>query len=230
MDVLVIHDEAISRVRVARALQAAAHRVTLSESVDEAEEMLKFVESEKEAPAVILIAEKMLGERSAHLRRRLAERFDELMWIPLRHDLEVGWVARWLEKLESAGVRHRRRDALNVVLLEANHGLRRAIAGSLTASGDSVVACGSVAQARTFLESLANRDMTRGENWVLVAPVICRGAESISLYLAARRRLPNLRWVVLTPDKQAAAKGSRPAERRLADLETVRRRIADPER
>ncbi len=229
MDVLVIHHDGRSRVHLAKALQGAAHRVTLSSSVAEAEEMLRFARAESAAPSVVLVAEDLLSERSARLRRELSARFDDMMWIPLRHDMEIGWLAGWLTRLE-LDVPAPRRQVLNVVLVEPNHGMRRAIAGSLTTGGDTVVSCASVAEAREFLDGLG----ASNDTWVLVAPVMARGSETISLYLAARTRLPNLRWVVLTPDRTPVKLAKKTARRappaRLADLELVRRDIADHER
>ncbi|HZP98297.1 MAG TPA: hypothetical protein VFB13_02085 [Reyranella sp.] len=229
MDVLIIHDEALSRVRLVKALQAASHRVTLSSSVEEASEMLQFARTKAEAPSVILIAEKLLGAASARLRQDLARRFDELLWIPLRHDLEAAWIARYLAGLELEAPAPKR-EKLNIVLYEPAHGLRRAMAGALTASGDTVVACASLKEAKTFLAGLGRSD----DPWVLVAPVMCRGAELISLYLGARQCLPNLRWLVRAPQKTPARTGhATPRSTRLPDLEpdleTVRRRLSDPE-
>jgi hypothetical protein len=62
MDILLIEGVAERRIRVANHLTNAGHRVTLSSSVLEAEEILEFVPSQAAAPQAVVISETLLKE------------------------------------------------------------------------------------------------------------------------------------------------------------------------
>ncbi len=130
MDVLVIHDDAGCRVRLAKALQAAAHRVPLASSIDEAGEILQFADSPAEAPTVVLVAEPLLGRESAQLHANMRSRFGEIHWIPLHRDLAAGVSADWLSGLDRGleGPLERAAPAPNVVFIQTERARRHTMA------------------------------------------------------------------------------------------------------
>jgi DNA-binding NtrC family response regulator len=199
MDVLVIHDDARCRVGLAKALQESAHRVTLSSSVEEAQELLQFAMSSIEMPSVVLIAESLLNDHSSQFRQDLADRLDDLMWVPLRRDLEFRWLSRWLTRMEH-GAHERARAGIEIVLMEPDRRMRDAATCIMETAGDHVVACGSLKEAEAALAELP----ATSRNCVLVAPVMSREGDTISLFLAAQRRNPHLRWVVQRPKAKPA--------------------------
>lgn len=220
MDVLVIHDEACGRAHLVRVLRDAAHRVTLCSSVKEAEQLMRYVNSKTEAPSVVLIAENLLDARSTRLRQDLVTRFEEVLWIPLRQDIEFGWLAGWLTRLELAE-RGPENAVLNIVLLEPDRQMRSALASMISTSGDRVASCSSMKEAQVALAKLPRASA----NAVLVAPVICQGGQTISLFLAAQQRVPKLRWVVQPPKGRtrktpAMAAASSPVSGGLAMIRT----------
>ncbi len=89
---------------------------------------------------------------------------------------------------------------LNVVLLEPSERQRRALFDALAGAGARVIVCASLAEAKTILDAVpASR-----ASWAFAAPVMSRGAEAISFFLTAQRRLPNLRWIVTPPHKRSS--------------------------
>jgi hypothetical protein len=88
---------------------------------------------------------------------------------------------------------------LNVVLLEPSERQRETLIGALAVAGANVIACASLAEAKSILDAVPASQAS----WAFAAPVISRGTEAISFFLTAQRRLPSLRWIVTPPLKRA---------------------------
>ena len=193
MDLLLIECNSCRRVAIARHLCQSGHLVTLASSIGEAEEMMRFVRNKSAAPAVVLIAEALLGNHSAAFRAELADRFPCLAWVPVPADVDLEWLQNWIERAVTLPSGRARR-CLDVLFIETDSGVRREVKRRLSAMGDRVVACSSIAQARTKCDTTAAFD-------VLIAPVTVDRSDTISLFLAAKKVRPGLRWIMSSPEK-----------------------------
>lgn len=99
MDILLIESDARRRVSTARHLASARHRVTMSSSVEEAQEILRFVRSRDGGPDAVVIAEDLASADCGGFREDLAHRFPETSWVPLRPDLSLTWLETWMTKV-----------------------------------------------------------------------------------------------------------------------------------
>ena len=193
---MVIAGEASQRVAVARYLSGCRHRVTLSSSVREARQMLGFVASEVEAPQAVVIDTDLLGVEGEELRDHLGRHFPATSWVPLPPDLSLDWLADWLAK---QGARRGGTDVvskerrLNILVIEAEPVLKGFIVSRLGARGDRIRACSSIDAARKAFTGMCRRG-----HWpdVIVSSVEQPDGNALSLFLEARRRCPDLRWVV----------------------------------
>lgn len=223
MEILLIEDDGSRRVALARHLCRSGHRVTLASSLDEARELMGFIRTRAECPAAVLVGEALLGGAADSLHADLTARFPALAWVPVRRDIELAWLEDWLTRVatnvatnvaarvatppaprRAPRLQFPGRRRLDILLLEGDPVVRREAVQRLVAMGDRVAACASPAAVRRVLERGRPHD-------VLIAPVLVGGVETISLFLAAQKRLPALRWIVspaeLRParERQAAA-------------------------
>lgn len=198
MEFLLVERDAARRVTVARHLCRSGHRVTLASSLAEARDLLGFVRTKAECPSAVLIAEGLLGRAGAAFRADLAARFPDLAWVPVRPDVDLDWLQGWLERtvarrIPARPAKTRRalagRRCLDVLLVEEDRRVRQEVTRRLVALGDRVVACASIAQARAEVDKAGPLD-------VLIAPAIVGAEQAISLFLAAQKRRPALRWIV----------------------------------
>jgi DNA-binding response OmpR family regulator len=230
MDVLLIESDARRRVTVAKHLAGSHHRVTLASSVDEAQEILRLVTDERATPNAVIIDEKLHRGEGRELRAELAVRFPSTNWIPLREDLELDWLARWLELLASREVKSRKRKAaasLDIVLIEADDTLRKVLGRHLALWGDRVAACASLSEARAALGKYSGG---RSRPHAIVSRVAVGEGDGIGFYLNVRRRFPKTRWIVISsPDTQPPSpKLSETAMDVLDDLRRARRDLQQP--
>jgi len=199
MEILLIESDACRRVTVAKHLASNSHSVTIASSVGEAQEIMRFLTNETASPRVVIIDEKLHRGEGCELRAEFAVRFPRTNWIPLRADLELDWLARWLDLLAARDSKTRRRKgaaALDVVLIEADEVLRKIMGRHLALWGDRVTACGSLAEAKKALSALAARGSAPR---AMVSQVAIGEEDAIGFFLAARQRHPELRWIVVTP-------------------------------
>ena len=199
MEVLLIESDARRRVTVARHLASNSHRVTIASSVDEAQEMLRFVTDDVATPKVVIIDEKLNRGEGSELRAELAVRFPDTSWIPLREDLELDWLARWLELLAKREARIRKRKGtapLNILLIEGDKALRGVLSRHLALWGDHVTACRSFRDAGKALDRFARHGKVPR---AIMSQVAVGEEDGIGFYLSAKRRFPKARWIVVTP-------------------------------
>jgi len=97
MEILLIEAVAGRRVAIAKHLARAGHRVTLSDSVCEAREVLQFIDDETEAPQAVVIGESLTSADGDRFREELKDRFPAALWVPLRADLGLDWLGSWLK-------------------------------------------------------------------------------------------------------------------------------------
>ena len=96
MDILLIENDAGRRIAAANRLATAGHRVTLSSSVREAREVLRFVEGDADGPDAVVIAEVLEMADRTRFHEELADRFPDACWVPYRPDLGLEWLQDWL--------------------------------------------------------------------------------------------------------------------------------------
>jgi DNA-binding NarL/FixJ family response regulator len=198
MDILLVEGDSRRRVAIGQHLANCGHRVTISSTIDEAQELLQFVKYRSEAPNAVIIAENLL-RGSAEFRAKLGGRFPATNWIPLPHDRDLDWLADWLEKVSVRPSRPavpRKMSKLDVLLIEPDDRLRRAIALRLIARGERVGACRTLGEASDALAVVTDRDAAP---LVIISPVGFTEGDGISFYMSARRRFPDIRWLVSLP-------------------------------
>lgn len=206
MDILLVEGDAPRRVAIGRHLTSCGHRVTISNTIDEAQEILRFVRYKSEAPNAVIVAENLLRRGGDEFRAELGARFPATSWIPLPHDRDLDWLADWLEKVSvrpSRPASPRDMSRIDVLLIEPDDRLRRAIATRLTARGERVGACRSLRAASDMLAVITDR---AAAPLVIISPVGFTEGDGISFYMSARRRFPDIRWLVsLPPQKRRAS-------------------------
>lgn len=147
--------------------------------------------------------------------------------MPVRRDVDLAWLADWLQRTATRPARQIRqvrsarakRRCLDILLLEPDEEVRREAARRLRAQGDRVVVQSSIAAARRELDRALPLD-------VQIAPVRVGGDETISLFLAAQKRLPALRWIVSSAPEPATQAAARPPLRlTFGEIDQVRRAI-----
>lgn len=232
MEFLLIESESARRVVIAKHLCGFGHRVTLASSIAEAQDLLGFLRIKTECPSAVLIAEELLGRSSDSFRSDLAARFPNVAWVPVPHDVDLDWLHDWLDRTAARQRRVRQRQParrrLDVLFVEEDPRVRREVARHLTARGDRVVACASIARARQEIAKALPTD-------VLIAPVRIGADETISLFLAAQKRRPSLRWIVPSPVHAATplAIGATHAQQSMhstfCEIDRLRRTSSDSE-
>lgn len=198
-DILLIEGNRHRRVEVARHLAGCGYRVTISSSIDEAQEILQFITHRDAAPRAVVIGEDLLGEGGCTFRDSLDARFPGICWIPLPCDRDLGWLADWLDRpaVRPAG---RRQSRLRILLVEADDTVRDAMAARLASHRHHVIACRSLNEANEALAIASSREQVPH---VIASPVVLPDGDGISFYLAARRRFPDIRWNVTSPCRRS---------------------------
>ena len=206
MDILLVEGDARRRVAIGQHLTHCGHRVTISNTIVEAREIVHFIKYKVEAPNAVIVAESLLPRGGAEFRAELGARFPATNWIPLPHDRDLEWLADWLEKVSvrpSRPAAPRGMSKLDVLLIESDDRLRGAIAARLAARGERVGACRTLREASDALAVVTDRDAAP---LVIISPVGFTEGDGISFYMSARRRFPDIRWLVsLPPSKRTAS-------------------------
>lgn len=194
-DILLVEGNRDRRVEVARHLAGCGYRVTISSSIDEAQEILQFITHQDAAPRAIVIGEDLLEKGGCTFRESLDARFPGIGWIPLPCDRDLGWLADWLDR-PAVRPTGRHQSRLRILLVEADDTVRAAVAARLASHRDRVIACRSFNEAN---EALAIASSCEQVPHIIASPVVLPDGDGISFYLAARRRFPNIRWNVTSP-------------------------------
>jgi len=194
-DILLVEGNRDRRVEVARHLAGCGYRVTISSSIDEAQEILQFITHQDAAPQAVVIGEELLEKGGCTFRESLDARFPGTCWIPLPCDRDLGWLTDWLDRRVVQPIaQHQSR--LRILLVEADDTVRDAVAARLASHRDRVIACRSLNEAN---EALATASSCEQVPHIIASPVVLPDGDGISFYLAARRRFPNIRWNVMSP-------------------------------
>ena len=207
IDILLVEGDARRRVAIGQHLMSCGHRVTISNTIGEAQEILHFIKYKVEAPNAVIVAENLLRRGGAEFRAELGARFPATNWIPLPHDRDLEWLADWLEKVSvrpSRPAAPRDMSRIDVLLIESDDRLRGAIAARLAARGERVGACRTLREATDALAVITDR---AAAPLVIISPVGFSEGDGISFYMSARRRFPDIRWLVsLPPSKRPVSK------------------------
>jgi DNA-binding NarL/FixJ family response regulator len=205
MDVLLIDSDAPRRVGVAQHLAMAGHRVTISSSIAETREILQFIRRKSAAPDVVVIEEALLTADKTDFREEIGDRFAGMIWVPLRPDLSLRWLADWVQKAASWGPDRRRKPPFHrkrVLLVETDSAARAMMWSRLTSQGARVAACSSFAGARAISAGWNARRLTPD---LIVSPIDAPGGDGISFFLETQRRFPQVRWMISSKDQPAWA-------------------------
>ena len=139
MDILVIEGAAPRRVAVAQYLLRAAHRVTISSSIEEAREILQFITKKSEAPDAVVIGDRLASARLHELPRRDRRSLPRSpLWVPLPSDLSLQWLADWLQGAASRKTARGRRSVArgsSVLVVETNRAAREAAHARFASEG-----------------------------------------------------------------------------------------------
>ena len=195
MDILVIEGAAPRRVAVAQYLLRAAHRVTISSSIEEAREILQFITKKSEAPDAVVIGDRLASRDDTSFREEIADRFPEAVWVPLPSDLSLqGWSLAAGRRSRKA-VRGRRSVARgsSVLVVETNRAAREAAHARFASEGATVRTCASFKGAR---ETMAKWSVRKMRPDFIVSPIQGRDGDGISFFLDAKRRFPDARWII----------------------------------
>jgi DNA-binding NtrC family response regulator len=98
MDILLIENDPMRRVAVGRHLALDGHRVTLSSSVKEAREIMRFVVDDVDGPEAVVIAAPLDSADCGRFHDDMSDRFPDVSWVLLREDLTLDWLQGWLAK------------------------------------------------------------------------------------------------------------------------------------
>ena len=206
MDILLVEGDARRRVAIGQHLAHCGHRVTISNTIGEAQEILHFIKYKVEAPNAVIVAENLLRRGGAEFRADLGTRFPATNWIPLPRDRDLEWLSDWLERVSVRPSRPavpRKMSKLDVLLIEPDDRLRAVIAARLTARGERVGACRTLSEASDALAVVTDR---AAAPLVIISPVGFTEGDGISFYMSASRRFPDIRWLVsLPPSKRTVS-------------------------
>jgi hypothetical protein len=75
MDILLVEGDARRRVAIGQHLTHCGHRVTISNTIGEAREIVHFIKYKVEAPNAVIVAENLLRRGGAEFRAELGARF-----------------------------------------------------------------------------------------------------------------------------------------------------------
>jgi ActR/RegA family two-component response regulator len=205
-DILLIEGDDRHRVALVRALLRQAYRVTLCSSLEEADEVLRYIDCAEAAPGMVLFGSGLGARAAARFERALAERFDDIksIHLPRRYDAEsfaTTLAAAPLGKPMAAGDSEAAARALSVLLIEADREHRIAIEDNLRLRGDDVVGCSSVGEAAAVFNHLVAQGAPVD---AVVSATETLDAEGLRFCATATSRRPDLRWIFL---KQTASIG-----------------------
>ncbi|MBS0220289.1 MAG: hypothetical protein JSR91_06065 [Proteobacteria bacterium] len=191
-DILLIEGDDLRRVAMVRALLRKAFRVTVCSSLDEADEVLRYVDCREAAPDTVLLGSGLLGGAVARFEKMLAGRFGDTRVIHLPRRCEPQSFAAMMA--EAASSPRAAERTLSVLLIEADRTQRNAIEDDLRLRGDDVVGCASVGEAAAAFDHLVAQGLPID---AVVSATKTLDAEGLRFCASATSRRPDLRWVFL---------------------------------
>lgn len=193
-DILLIEGDDQRRVAMVRALLRKAFRVTVCSSLDEADEVLRYVDCREAAPDTVLFGSGLTGRAVTRFERMLAGRFGDTKVIRLPRRCEPQSLAAMLEASASPRSAEAAARTLSVLLIEADRTQRNAIEDDLRLRGDDVVGCASVGEAAAAFDHLVAQGLPLD---AVVSATEALDAEGLRFCASATSRRPDLRWVFL---------------------------------
>jgi ActR/RegA family two-component response regulator len=200
-DILLIESDDRHRVALVRALLRQAYRVTLCSSLEEADEILRYIDCVEAAPDMVLFGSGLAARAAARFERALVDRFHDIKAIRLPRRYEPESFVATLGKPSAAGDSEAAARTLSVLLIEADREHRVAIEDNLRLRGDDVVGCSSVGEAVAVFDHLIAQGAPVD---AVVSATKALDAEGLRFCAAATSRRPDLRWIFL---KQIAPVG-----------------------
>jgi len=205
-DILLIESDDRHRVALVRALLRQAYRVTLCSSLEEADEILRYIDCVEAAPDMVLFGSGLASRAAARFERALVERFQDIraIHLPRRYEAE-SFAAKLavapLGKPAAVSDSEAAARTLSVLLIEADREHRVAIEDNLRLRGDDVVGCSSVGEAAAVFDHLVAQGAPVD---AVVSATKALDAEGLRFCATATSRRPDLRWIFL---KQTASIG-----------------------
>lgn len=192
-DILLIEGDDHQRVGLVRALLKGDYRVTICSSLDEADEVLRYLDCPEAAPDTVLFGSKLGRRAAARFEKALVDRFGPIRTIHLPRGCGPQSVVATVEGT-SASEGQAAARSLSVLLIEADREQRIAIEDDLRLKGDDVVGCASVGEAATVFDHLVSQGLPVD---AVVAGAEALDAEGLRFCASATSRMPDLRWIFL---------------------------------
>jgi DNA-binding NarL/FixJ family response regulator len=206
-DILLIEGDDQQRVAMVRALLKAGFRVTVCSSLEEADEVLRYVDCAEAAPDTVLFGSRLPHRATARFERALFDRFGAVRAVRMPRRYEPQAFATMLSGAAVAappvglGESQVAARTLSVLLIEGNRSHRVAIEDGLRLKGDDVVGCESVGEAAAVFDHFVARGLPVD---AVVSATEALDADGLRFCASATSRMPDLRWIFL---KQPALVG-----------------------
>ena len=207
-DILLIEGDDQQRVALVRALLEAGYRVTVCSSLEEADEVLRYVDCPQAAPDTVLLGSRITHRAMVRFERAMVDRFRGVRVIQLPRRCEPRSFAAMLSSPTSSvsgtwsARNHAPARSLSVLLIEGDHAHRVAIEDDLRLKGDDVVGCESVGEAAVVFDRFVAQGLP--VDAVVSATGVLDG-DGLRFCASATSRMPDLRWILL---KQPIAVGN----------------------
>lgn len=207
-DILLIEGDDQQRVALVRALLEAGYRVTVCSSLEEADEVLRYVDCPQAAPDTVLLGSRITHRAMVRFERAMVDRFRGVRVIQLPRRCEPRSFAAMLSSPTSpvSGTwparNHAPARSLSVLLIEGDHAHRVAIEDDLRLKGDDVVGCESIGEAAVVFDRFVAQGLP--VDAVVSATGVLDG-DGLRFCASATSRMPDLRWILL---KQPIAVGN----------------------
>jgi DNA-binding response OmpR family regulator len=207
-DILLIEGDDQQRVALVRALLEAGYRVTVCSSLEEADEVLRYVDCPQAAPDTVLLGSRITHRAMVRFERAMVDRFRGVRIIQLPRRCEPRSFAAMLSSPTAsvsgtwAARNHAPARSLSILLIEGDHAHRVAIEDDLRLKGDDVVGCESVGEAAVVFDRFVAQGLP--VDAVVSATGVLDG-DGLRFCASATSRMPDLRWILL---KQPIAVGN----------------------
>ena len=207
-DILLIEGDDQQRVALVRALLEVGYRVTVCSSLEEADEVLRYVDCPQAAPDTVLLGSRITHRAMVRFERAMVDRFRGVRVIQLPRRCEPRSFAAMLSSPTSSvsgtwsAWNHAPARSLSVLLIEGDHAHRVAIEDDLRLKGDDVVGCESVGEAAVVFDRFVAQGLP--VDAVVSATGVLDG-DGLRFCASATSRMPDLRWILL---KQPIAVGN----------------------
>jgi DNA-binding NarL/FixJ family response regulator len=199
-DILLIEGDDQQRVALVRALLRASFRVTVCSSLEEADEVLRYVDCPQAAPDTVLFGGRIAHRAMMRFEKALLERFRAVRIVRLPERCEPRSVAAMLSvpaaSLSGTGAEQTSASArsLSVLLIEGNRDHRAAIEDDLRLKGDDVVGCDSVGEAAMVFDRFIAQGLPVD---AVVSATGMLDGDGLRFCASATSRMPDLRWILL---------------------------------